>query len=134
MNGLPCPYCGAKTVLTYGRQLYPGHTMLADKHFWACWPCGAWVGCHTGTITPLGRLADRELRAAKQAAHRAFDPIWKSGALSRTRAYAWLAGRMGLTRKECHIAFFDLDHTKRAEDECSRFPWEHHPVKRTDNT
>jgi hypothetical protein len=57
-------------------------------------------------------LANAELRAAKSAAHAAFDPLWKShgnkGA-ARARAYRWLAQEMKMRPENCHIGMFDLD-------------------------
>jgi len=58
---------------------------------------------------PLGRLANAELRAAKRAAHAAFDPIWKGGDMSRHAAYGWLAKQLGISRANCHIGMFDVD-------------------------
>ena len=39
-------------------------------------------------------------------AHAAFDAIWKTGLMSRTEAYQWLADRMYKT--EVHIAELDV--------------------------
>ena len=81
------------------------------------------VGCHQrgqrvqvgdrkvrsdGTL-PLGRLANAELRAAKQRAHAAFDRLWRSGEIERREAYAWLAGVLGISGANCHIGLFDVD-------------------------
>jgi len=71
-----CDYCGASAILTSGAVIYPGRTDLSAKQMYRCEPCGAHVGCHPGTINPLGRLANAQLRRAKQDAHQAFDPLW----------------------------------------------------------
>ena len=65
-----------------------------------------------GTL-PMGRLANAELRSAKQAAHAAFDPIWKSGFLSRRAAYTWLADVLGIPFDQCHIGEFDLQRCRQ---------------------
>lgn len=122
-RGGPCPYCAEPTYLRTGAQIYPYRLDLYENAFWACEPCGAWVGCHPGTITPLGRLANRDLRALKQAAHQAFDPLWQSGHLSRTKAYVWLAGKLGIPPGEAHIGRFDEATCQRVIDECGQFPW-----------
>lgn len=110
MAGLTCDYCGKEAHLTTGLKLYNKHRFdLADKKFWVCRPCKAWVGCHPGTVKPLGRLANAELRKAKMAAHEAFDPLWRSGELSRSEAYAWLARTLGVSPANCHIGMFDVD-------------------------
>lgn len=77
--------------------------------------CDAYVGCHPGTNRPLGRLADLKLREAKQAAHDAFDPLWRrkmerdgcSKGQARTAAYAWLSKVTGIVPEKCHIGMFD---------------------------
>lgn len=115
-----CPYCDRKAELVPGLVIYPHRPDLAYKSFWRCEPCGAHVGCHPqankrgkggigdGTV-PLGRLANAELRRAKQAAHAAFDPLWRSREMSRRDAYAWLAGALGISPDNCHIGMFDVD-------------------------
>ena len=58
--------------------------------------------------SPLGRLANAELRRAKSAAHAAFDPLWKSKRMKRRDAYGWLARELGISRDNCHIGMFDI--------------------------
>lgn len=52
-----CAYCGKPAALVTGRKIYPHRQDLWDKKIWECAPCEALVGCHPGTIKPLGRLA-----------------------------------------------------------------------------
>lgn len=115
-----CPYCHRDAALVTGNEIYPHRPDLIDKLFWRCAPCGAYVGCHPragkngkGGIgdgrVPLGRLANAELRRAKQRAHAAFDPMWRSGQVRRKAAYAWLAGELGLCAENCHIGMMDVD-------------------------
>lgn len=108
-----CPYCGKVSVLVGGLIIYPHRQDLAEKRFYNCAPCGAYVGCHQGTNEPFGRLADAELRKAKQAAHAAFDPLWRSKRMERNVAYARLSDAMGLSREETHIGMFDLEQCRR---------------------
>ena len=77
MNAPLCGYCGEPSRLVKGKLIYPHIPKLNGIPMWACMDCRAWVGCHPGTETPLGRLADASLRKAKMAAHEAFDPKWK---------------------------------------------------------
>jgi hypothetical protein len=56
----------------------------------------------------LGRLANAELRAAKQSVHYALDPLWKSGEMKRSAAYAMLAEALQLAPQNCHIGMFDV--------------------------
>lgn len=112
-----CPYCTGAAALVTGAEIYPHRPDLREKKFWACTPCDAYVGCHPpakvkggglndGTV-PLGRLANAELRGLKQRAHAAFDPLWRSGPMSRTQAYAWLASALGTPPSKTHIGMFD---------------------------
>ena len=104
-----CPYCACPSRLITGSELYPQRRDLWAKKFWFCPVDAAWVGCHPGTEKPLGRLANAELRKAKQAAHAAFDPLWKTGMMRRADAYHWLCGELGIPREETHIGMFDTD-------------------------
>jgi len=114
-----CPYCDKPAPLVTGAVVYPHRPDLFTKLFYQCKPCDALVGCHPkagldgrgglgdGTV-PLGRLANAELRRAKQAAHTAFDPLWQSRQMSRRSAYKWLAESLGIEKKNAHIGMFDV--------------------------
>lgn len=106
-----CPYCGRKAEYVDSAEIYGKSYGMA----YLCRPCDAYVGVHDGTDTPLGRLANRELRRWRNRAHAAFDPLWQQGPYRRRRndAYAWLAGKMGLTKEETHIAMFDVEQCKQ---------------------
>lgn len=106
-----CPYCGQCAILVSGSVLYPRFPELHAKWFWRCQPCGAHVGCHPGTKEPLGTLANAPLRQARQAAHAAFDPLWRDG--GRSAAYRWLAGELQVAASACHIGQFDEDQCRR---------------------
>lgn len=119
---LICRLCLQTPELVKGTEVYPLWPTLAHLNFWLCRKCDAYVGCHLaganvqqpdgtwvrsdGTL-PLGRLANPALRAAKRAAHAAFDPIWKDGVMSRKEAYAWLANELNIPVLECHMGEFD---------------------------
>jgi hypothetical protein len=126
MTAPACPYCGSASRLVTGADVYPRRTDLADKKFYRCPTCpDAWVGCHPGTDTPLGRLADARLRLAKQAAHAAFDPLWQAKAQStgkkgsaRGKGYAWLAAHLGIPVKDCHIGMMDAETCLRVVQIC----------------
>lgn len=117
MMRVVCPYCDRPARLVTGADIYTHRPDLIDKKFWKCpGTCDAWVGCHPESkrdgqdgTHPLGRLANAELRRAKQAAHAAFDPLWRSGAMKRKDAYKWLAETLGIARQNCHIGMMDVD-------------------------
>lgn len=104
-----CPYCNKRSKKVKGDVIYPHRSDLKTCVFYHCAPCKAYVGCHKNSDKPLGRLANAELRAAKSAAHIAFDPLWKDGHMNRTEAYIWLAKNMEIHRDTCHIGMFDLE-------------------------
>lgn len=107
-----CPYCTAEAKLVGGSFIYPHRPDLAHKKFWLCAGCDAYVGTHkySKDHKPLGRLANKELRALKAEAHKLFDKAWKEDpAFSRTEAYAQMSELMGIPRKECHIGYFDIE-------------------------
>lgn len=126
-----CDYCKQPARLVGGAELYPHRRDLVDVKAWVCTPCGASVGCHDGTETPLGRLANAELRKAKIAAHDAFDPIWRerfeaksktdpkyTRGMARGGRYKALAAAMGIPKSECHIGMFDVDQCSRVVEIC----------------
>ncbi|MBN7137030.1 hypothetical protein A7A76_20030 [Lysobacter enzymogenes] len=115
-----CDYCGQPAELVSGAEIYPRRPDLAYKQIWHCAPCDAYVGCHEHSdAVPLGRLANAQLRAAKQAAHAAFDPLWREeGGMRRSEAYAWLAGALGIRKRDCHIAMFDVADCDRVVAAC----------------
>lgn len=114
-----CPYCQKRSRLTDGAEVYPHRPDLKHKRFYLCAPCDAFVGCHPDSTQALGGPANAELRSARTAAHRAFDPIWRSGKKSRSQAYSWLAGELGIDQDRCHIGMFDLETCEHVVFLCS---------------
>lgn len=126
-----CDYCRAPTEFVSDAAVY-AHSY--GKMIYLCRPCGAYVGVHDGTNQPLGRLADKELRAWKIKAHAAFDPLWEAKLKSkrsskkkyrkghaRNAGYKWLAEQMGLTREECHIGMFSVEQCQRVVAICAPY-------------
>lgn len=106
-DSVACPYCGELAAFVTGTVIYPHRPDLSRRMFYHCLPCDAYVGVHSGTTRPFGRLADANLRRLRNRAHAAFDPVWKGGPLRRGAAYRWLAERLGVPAHECHIGGFD---------------------------
>lgn len=110
MTGPTCPYCQKAAERVTGDELYSQRIDLGGKFFWVCWDCDARVGCHPGTMKPLGTLANQELRALRGSVHRVFDPHWltaKRKRVARLEAYARLTTDLAIRKDECHIAMFD---------------------------
>lgn len=124
-----CDYCNRPTAfLPSSEAVYGG---LNYGPLYVCWPCEAWVGCHRMTLEPLGRLANKELRAAKMRAHAAFDPIWRARyerrkkesheytrRMARGGRYKALAVLLGIERHQCHIGMFDVELCARVVEIC----------------
>ena len=113
-----CPYCGGEVHRVKGKVIYPHRKDLMHLDFILCTPCNAYVGCHVKTGEPLGRLANKELRAAKMKAHAEFDPIWQNEDISRSKAYEWLSGKMGLHKNYTHIGMFDVEQCEQVVKIC----------------
>lgn len=135
-----CDYCQAPAELVTGAVIYPTWPKLSDRKFWRCEPCKAWVGCHGSGTAPLGRLANSELRLAKQAAHAAFDKLWQAKwrqdhcakHVARGAGYAWLAEQLGIEPAQCHIGMFDVDLCRRVVEVCKPWHGKKRPKPRTD--
>lgn len=68
------------------------------------------MGCHKGTIEPLGTVANVNLRKLRKQVHTLFDLKWMSEPnkrIARTRAYKNMAAALGIEPDECHVARFD---------------------------
>jgi len=76
-------------------------------NLYVCLPCDARVGTHKNSRAPLGTLANAALRDLRMQCHKVFDQKWKSGRMSRTKAYVWLQERMYLSPDKAHIGMFD---------------------------
>lgn len=107
-----CRYCGGKVIFTSNSEIY-GKEYGNGKCF-LCTNCRAYVGVHTETLTPLGTLANNELRKWRHKTHIVFDTMWKNNKMKRNDAYKWLAEKMSLTKDECHIALFEVEQCKQA--------------------
>ena len=107
-----CRYCGNSVVFASNAEIY-GKEYGNGKCF-LCRNCGAFVGVHTETLTPLGTLANEELRKWRKKAHNEFDKLWKGKTreMTRYKAYRWLTEQMNLTRDETHIALFEIEQCK----------------------
>lgn len=122
MKTVNCDYCGNPAHLVKGAVIYPHRPDLKKLLFWLCEPCGAYVSCHMNSnAVPLGRLANAELRKAKNRAHANFDPLWKSGHMNRKQAYKWLAEQLNIERNQCHIGMFDVDMCNRVIEVVSKY-------------
>lgn len=114
-----CPHCTADVELVGNERIY-GRPYGDWPWAFLCTGCRAYVGLHPFTGIPLGTLADGPTREARKRAKAAFNPKWRSGQMSRSAAYAWLAEALGIERVgECHIGWFDVAMCDRVVTVCS---------------
>lgn len=55
----------------------------------------------------LKEAAHYRLARSRQAAHVAFDLLWKEKHMTRSEAYTWLAEQLGLPKDRTHMVLFD---------------------------
>lgn len=120
-----CPYCNSTTKVVseefiYGKK-YSGRSIVCCDRFPTC---DAFVGCHSDG-TPLGRLANKHLRASKINAHNAFDRIWKDCYMTRTEAYEWLSDELGIDEEYTHIGMFSIKTCQKVVELSNKFINEH---------
>ena len=127
-----CAECASaeRVELVRGEAIYPNRPDLwkhgaEDKWWWLC-GCGAYVGIHRGTLKPLGSPAGKATWDARSQAHAAFDPLWqrkmrKEGCkqhVARNKGYKWLADKLGIDRKDCHIGMMSAATALRVVEIC----------------
>lgn len=119
-----CLHCGqlcrlqASSASTYGGRDYGPQ--------WHCDRCDARVGCHKGTVLPLGSPCNAEVRDLRMQAHRLFDSLWRrkmakdgcSKRRARGAAYAWLSQNMSLRPEQTHIGMFDAEQCRKVIELC----------------
>lgn len=110
-----CIHCNKVCRLGDSKEVYPYQSQYWGKPVWIC-TCGAYVGCHTGTTKSLGFAANHETRRARMILHKEMlDPLWMGkGKKARRSVYRFLAGKMGLTKHECHIGMFTIEQCREA--------------------
>lgn len=101
-----CRYCGAECKVANNSEIY-GKPFGAWPWLVRCTCCDAYVGLHPYTAIPLGTMARAQLRNARKSTKALFNPLWRGGGMTRTEAYTWLAGELGIPVNQCHIGWFD---------------------------
>lgn len=104
VENLICPYCNKESEWVENKAVY-GKNYGKSYMMYLCKPCNAYVGCHENTRKPLGIMVNAEGREWKKKAHELFDPLWKSGKMSRGKAYELLKSHFG---KDIHIGESDI--------------------------
>ncbi len=116
-----CRYCGGIVRLVPAESVYGDSAMrlgLKGEKLYQCQNCNARVGCHKGTVRPLGDLANEVLRLKRIETHQVFDAYWTERGMSRTQAYRWLAKKMHLPERKAHIGGFEMHQCQKLIDLC----------------
>jgi len=66
-----------------------------------------------GNLQGLAARLDTDVAIARGTAHAKFDRIWKTGRLSRSDAYRWLAKQMRMPAEEAHMEFFTVEQCQK---------------------
>lgn len=102
-----CRFCLSSVKLVENAVIYGRN--YGWPWVYLCEGCGAYVGTHPNTKSPLGTIADKQTREARKSAHAAFDRLWREDHMQRGAAYQWLADKLGHTRESCHIGMFEVE-------------------------
>lgn len=113
-----CPYCNGNVLFTTNDMVYVRKFGNGLMFLCVNYPqCDSYCGAHNNG-KPLGTLANKETRMARNRAHQLFDPIWKPDTddrrtqnfplIPRRQAYNYLAEYLGINPEVCHIANFDI--------------------------
>lgn len=112
-----CNICEQNTVIFTSNSIIYGREYGSGKCYY-CTNCGAYVGTHKPRPTEaMGILATKEMRDMKMKCHALFDSHWKNEKNkkdARNNAYKKLAKDMGISVKECHFGWFDIEKLKKA--------------------
>lgn len=110
---LKCPECGAELAFKVAGKFGP---------FYGCvnWPkCNGAHSAHDDG-TPMGVPADQATRTKRREAHNSFDSLRIELVWSRRYSYEWLAKRMNLSAKQCHIGRFSIAQCEQAINICEK--------------
>jgi hypothetical protein len=121
-NALPvplfCDNCCSENIKLIPAPKYHGKH---ETQLYACKDCGSSVGCHPGTIIPLGRMADKETRQLRAELHLTFDKLWKMNFFTRSKAYNWLARVLNIQNDCCHVSWLNKHQLEIAIDEVCKY-------------
>jgi ssDNA-binding Zn-finger/Zn-ribbon topoisomerase 1 len=109
-SDLICPECGSGAKLVNSKIIYGKSYGL----MWICnnYPdCDCYVGCHKGTATPLGELANADIREWRKKVHAKLDPLWKNKKYNRNELYEELGIKF---KNPFHVGDLNVEQCKKA--------------------
>ena len=116
-----CPYCGASITLRSADGIYRDNSSGTMLYVCSRYPaCDAYVRVLPGTKTPIGSMANGDLRALRREAHRHFDLLYQTGLMTRSEAYSWLAAMLQAPLSQAHIGHLGEYYCKQVIEESKR--------------
>lgn len=119
-----CPNCAGVVKLVSNAEIYGVEYGEWPWAYRCIRPgCDSYVGLHPFTAIPLGTLAQAPTREARKRAKAIFTKLWqRSGghAMTRSEAYLWLAQRLGLPPRQCHIGWFNVATCEQVVEICAK--------------
>ena len=106
---MKCPYCNKEAAWVSNEVIYGKQYGKSNHMAWWCKPCDAYVGCHCNTKTPLGTMANAELRKWRTKTHMRIDPMWRCEKYNRKKIYQMLKDHFG---REIHIGETNIETCK----------------------
>lgn len=117
-SSMRCPYCGSPVIYRSADGIYRDNSRGTMLYVCSHYPeCDAYVRVHTGTIIPVGSMANHELRTLRRTAHHYFDQLYESGYMSKQDAYQWLADLIVAPLSEAHIGYLGEYYCKQVIEE-----------------
>ena len=97
-------HCGCNAVLRPASEVSRGTKPGMMAYVCAKYPqCNSYVLAKPDTLEPMGSLAGPELRRLRQEAHNHFDRLYKSGLMTKRKAYEWLSYTVQAPMAHAHI-------------------------------
>ena len=116
-----CPYCSSYSVLRSADGIYRCNDKNTRLYVCCRYPaCDSYVRVHPGTKIPVGTMANRELRALRNEAHRNFDQLYKLRLMSKEDAYQWLASILSAPLGLAHIGYLGEYYCKQVIKESQK--------------
>jgi ribosomal protein L37AE/L43A len=116
-----CPYCSKPIILRSADGIYSKNNAGTMLYVCSGYPtCDAYVRVIPGTKTPVGIMANGNLRALRNEAHRHFDRLHLTGLMTRKQAYEWLAGMLHAPLSKAHIGHLGEYYCRQVISESKR--------------
>ena len=82
--------------------------------------CDSYVRVQSGTKSPMGTMANGELRRLRTEAHWNFDQLYKRGYMTKDDAYRWLAAILSAPQNQAHIGLLGEYYCKAVIEESKK--------------